>query len=46
MHYEEMYVEFKFNLKMMFDFLCFNLGNSEIELEGNCASIYGEKQLL
>jgi hypothetical protein len=41
MHYEEMYVEFKINFKIMFDFLCFNLGNSENELEGNCASICG-----
>jgi hypothetical protein len=46
LHYEEMYVEFKFNFKIVFYFLCFNLGNSENELEGDYASICGEKQLL
>jgi hypothetical protein len=38
-----MYVEFKFNFKIVFDFLCFKLRNSENELEGVCASICGEK---
>ncbi len=46
LHYEEMYVEFKFNFKIVFYFLCFNLGNSNNELEGDYASICGEKQLL
>jgi len=45
-HYEGMYVEFKFKFKIVFDFLCFNLGNSDNESEGECVSIRGEKQPL